>query len=152
MPGLYQPIVPNLYSQSSQMAGSGLSLAGGGFSISKLAKSASKVADVALPLASALGYDTSKADKIKKVMDGGDCGECVEGGAFGIGKSTVRKIKTAAKKGAKIGEALVNEFGNASQKNKVATARKVAETISGSGKPLPAARLRALIAKGGAKF
>ena len=94
MPGLYKPIAPNYYSQSSQMSESGLSVAGGGFSMSKLAKTASKVADVALPLASAMGYDTSKASRIKKVMDGGgQCDDSVQGGgAFGIWKSTQRKL------------------------------------------------------------
>ena len=132
------------------MSGGGLSLAGGAFSMSKLAKTASKVADVALPLASAMGYDTSKASRIKNVMDGGD--DSVQGSGFG--KATQRKIKKTVKKGAKIGEALVNEFGSASQKQKAATARKVVDTISGAGtkKPLPGQRLRALIAKGGAHF
>ena len=55
-----------------------------------------------------------------------------------------RKLKKTVKKSAKIGEALVNEFGSASQKQKAATARKVVDTISGAGtkKPLPGARLR----------
>ena len=90
----------NYYSQSSQVFGGGLSLAGGGFSMSKLAKTASKVADVALPLVSAMGYDTTRASRVKKVMDGGgQCDDSVQGGGtFGIGKKTQRKIKKNSKK------------------------------------------------------
>ena len=67
----------------------------------------------------------------------------------GFGKGTQKKLMRGAKKAARVGEALVNEFGTNSQKKKVATARKVTEVISGSGKGIPAARLRQMVERGG---
>ncbi len=138
MPGIYTPIVPNAFSESSQMTGSGLQLAGSGFSLKSLAKTAGKVADIAIPLGAAAGYDTSQAAAVKKALDGG---------AFG--KGTQKKVLKGAKKGAKIGLKLVEGFGTTSQKKRAATAKRVAQVISGGAlEPgLPGAKLRAMMAK-----
>ena len=121
MPGTYRPIVPNGYSDSTVMlAGSGLELAGSGYSLKKTLR--------------ALDDDESDGD--------------LEGEGFG--KGTQKKLFRGAKKAAKVGEALVNEFGTNSQKKKVATARKVTEVISGgSGRGIPAAKLRQMVERGG---
>ena len=78
----------------------------------------------------------------------------------GFGKGTQRKLLSAAKKGARVGEKLVNEFGSDDQKRKVATGRKVAEIVSGSGargflpmpkaskKAAPAEALRKMVSRG----
>ena len=61
----------------------------------------------------------------------------------------------AAMKGARVGEQLVHTFGTDEQKSKAATARKVADTISGAGSgptratsAVPAAALRAMVKRG----
>ena len=48
-------------------------------------------------------------------------------------RSSQRKLLSAAKKGARVGEKLVNEFGSDDQKRKVATGRKVAEIVQKTG-------------------
>ena len=121
----YTPIVPNAWSHSPQM------LVGG-----------------SLDLAGG-GYSIGKARKLAEDVDGMDMdGE-------GWGKGTRRKIMKTAKQGALVAEKLVGEFGNDKQKEQAATARKVADTISGAGagakratKPVPAAALRALMRTG----
>jgi hypothetical protein len=125
-----------LPSTNRLMNGEGLNLAGEGFNLKKALRTASNVADVALPLATALGgpevaAGAASAMAAKKILDGsGLQGSGLRGGR--VGKGTIKKAKAAAVKGAKIGEKLVQEFGTESQKKKAAKARKVADII-GSG-------------------
>ena len=135
---IYRPIVPNAHSKSSQMiSGSGLELPRGTFSLKDLAKGVGQAANVATFLAQAFGVEG--ADQAA-VLNG-----ALQGNGFG--KGTQRKLLSAAKKGARVGEKLVNEFGSDDQKRKVATGRKVAEIVSGSGargfSPMPKASKRA---------
>ena len=97
-------------------------------------------------------------------MEGSDQAAVLNGAlqGQGFGKGTQRKLLSAAKKGARVGEKLVNEFGSDDQKRKVATGRKVAETVPGSGargfspmpkakaskKAAPAAALRKMVSRG----
>ena len=122
----YTPIVPNAFSASPQMMqGGSLDLAGGGFSLNKAIKTAGLAANVAMPLVKAY------------------YGEGIEGGAMesddesldgeGFGRGTQRKVMNYGKKGAKLAEGLVQQFGTDEQRRHAATARKVADTISGEG-------------------
>ena len=134
------------------MQGEGLNLAGGGFNLSKLAKSAGKLADVGLAVGDAAGYDVSKATGVKKALDGG-AGSTMVGGAFGIKKTTLKKIKKTAAKTGRVMHNLAQEFGDAEQKQAATKAKKAVEIISGSGaKPLPGAKLREMIRKGRAHY
>ena len=148
---IYRPIVPNAHSESSQMiSGSGLELSGGKFSLKDLAKGVGQAANIATPLAQAFG------------VEGADQAAVLNGALQGqrFGKGTQRKLLSAAKKGARVGEKLVNEFGSDDQKRKVATGRKVAEIVSGSGargfsampkaskKAAPAEALRKMVSRG----
>ena len=89
------------------LGGAGLDLAGGGFSLAKAAK-----------MAKAVDQDMDSDDELE--------GE-------GFGRGTQRKLMKYGKKGAHVAEALIGQFGNDEQKQKAATARKVADTISGAG-------------------
>ena len=148
---IYRPIIPNGHSDSPQMiSGSGLELSGGKFSLKDLGKGVGKAANVAIPLAQAFGVQG--ADEAAMVND------AIQGNGFG--KGTQRKLLSAAKKGARVGEKLANEFGSEDQKRKVATGRKVAEIVSGSGargfspmpkaskKAAPAEALRKMVSRG----
>jgi hypothetical protein len=125
-----------LPSTNRLMNGEGLNLAGEGFNLKKALRTASNVADVALPLATALGgpevaAGAASAMAAKKILDGsGLQGSGLRGGR--VGKGTIKKAAAGAAKAAKIGEKLVQEFGTESQKKKAAKARKVADII-GSG-------------------
>ena len=100
---IYRPIVPNAHSDSSQMiSGSGLELSGGKFSLKDLAKGVGQAANIAIPLAQAFGVEGSdQAAVLNDALQG-----------QGFGKGTQRKLLSAAKKGARVGEKLVNEFGS----------------------------------------
>ena len=81
----------------------------------------------------------------------------------GFGKGTQRKVLAAAKKGAKVADKLIGEFGNDDQKRKKNTAKKVASIVSGSGadghspakktskQPAPAEALRKMVNRGVAR-
>ncbi len=136
MPG-YRPIVP----LDRDYGGSGLGLAGEGFGFKKISRAASKAADISLALGRPAGYDVSKALAMKRVLDGGEmAGE-------GFGRGTQKKIKTAVKKGGRIGIGLVGEFGNDKQKRQVRTAERVVNGVDRafSGGEAPGAKLRAMI-------
>jgi hypothetical protein len=136
MPG-YRPIVPLTY----DYGGSGLGLAGEGLDFKKLSRAASKAADISLGLGGLAGYDVSKALAVKRVLDGGEmAGE-------GFGRGTQKKIKTAVKKGGRIGIGLVGEFGNDKQKRQVRKAERVVNGVDRafSGGEAPGAKLRAMI-------
>ena len=180
----YRSYVPNAYSLSPQMVGGGLDLAGGGYSIAKSVKMAHAMreqddsddelegsgfgrgtqrklmkygkqgAHVAEALIGQFGTDDQK-DKARTARKVADtiAGAGLDGGAFGRG--TQRKLMKYGKQGAHVAEALVGQFGNDQQKQKVATARKMADTISGAGdstSALPASHLRAMAKQGVAHF
>ncbi len=100
-------------------------------------------ADISLGLGGLAGYDVSKALAIKRVLDGGEmAGE-------GFGRGTQKKMKTAVKKGGRIGIGLVSEFGNDKQKRQVRKAERVVNSVDRafSGGEAPGAKLRAMIAR-----
>lgn len=154
---------PALLTDHDALGGSGLKLAGAGFDLKKFLSSASKAANIGIGLAGALGDDKTReraqqAAAVKSVLDGngfrmptsrlGLIKSVLDGDGFKmptVSKKQGKKIKTAAKKGANIGLRLVEEFGNDSQKTKVAKVRKAKEIISGAGKP--GADLRARLMK-----
>ena len=106
---IYRPLVPNGHSDSPQMiSGSGLELSGGKFSLKDLAKGVGKAANVAIPLAQAFGVEG--ADQAALIND------AIQGQGFG--KGTQRKLLTAAKKGGRVSDKLIDEFGNEEQKRK----------------------------------
>ena len=121
---IYRPLVPNGHSDSPQMiSGSGLELSGGKFSLKDLAKGVGQAANVAIPLAQAFGVQgADQAAAVNNAIQG-----------QGFGKGTQRKLLAAAKKGARVGDKLIDEFGNEEQKRKKNTAKKVASIVSGSG-------------------
>ena len=135
-----------LPTQYDALGGNGLKLAGQGFDLKKFLSIASKAGDIGIGLAGALGDDKTReraqqAAAVKSVLDGNGKGFKMPT----VTKKQGKKIKTAAKKGAEIGLRLVEEFGNDSQKTKVAKVRKAKEIISGAGKP--GADLRARLMK-----
>ena len=149
---IYRPLVPNGHSDSPQMiSGSGLELSGGKFSLKDLAKGVGKVANVAIPLAQAFGVEG--ADQAAAIND------AIQGNGFG--KGTQRKMLAAAKKGARVADKLIDEFGNDDQKRKKNTAKTVASIVSGSGaqghsppkkeskQPAPAEALRKMVNRRG---
>ena len=151
---IYRPLVPNGHSDSPQMiSGSGLELSGGKFSLKDLAKGVGQAANVAIPLAQAFGVQG--ADEAALIND------AIQGQGFG--KGTQRKLLAAAKKGAKVADKLVDEFGNEDQKRKKNTAKKVASIVSGSGSAghsppkkasknaAPAEALRKMVSRGVAR-
>ena len=98
----YRGIVPNSHSHSPQMmTGEGLSLAGGSYSLPRAMKTAAHAA---------------------RISD-------LEGEGFGRG--TQRKVLAGAKKAARVGEQLVNQFGTDDQRRKVGQARAVVDAIDG---------------------
>ena len=100
---IYRPLVPNGHSDSPQMiTGSGLELSGGKFSLKDLAKGVGKAANVAIPLAQAFGVEG--ADQAAAIND------AIQGNGFG--KGTQRKMLAAAKKGARVADKLIDEFGD----------------------------------------
>ena len=121
---IYRPIVPNGHSDSPQMiSGSGLGLSGGKFSLKDLAKGVGQAANVAIPLAQAFGVEgADQAAAINNALQGN-----------GFGKGTKKKVLAVAKKGAKVADRLIDEFGDEKTKRKKNTAKKVAEIVSGSG-------------------
>ena len=121
---IYRPLVPNGHSDSPQMiTGSGLELSGGKFSLKDLAKGVGKAANVAIPLAQAFGVEG--ADQAAAIND------AIQGNGFG--KGTQRKMLAAAKKGARVADKLIDEFGDEKTKRKKNTAKTVASIVSGSG-------------------
>ena len=121
---IYRPLVPNGHSDSPQMiSGSGLELSGGKFSLKDLAKGVGKAANVAIPLAQAFGVEG--ADQAAAIND------AIQGNGFG--KGTQRKMLAAAKKGARVADKLIDEFGDEKLKRKKNTAKTVASIVSGSG-------------------
>ena len=121
---IYRPLVPNGHSDSPQMiSGSGLELSGGKFSLKDLAKGVGKAANVAIPLAQA--FNVRGADQAAAVNN------AIQGQGFG--KGTQRKMLAAAKKGAKVADKLIDEFGDEKLKRKKNTAKTVASIVSGSG-------------------
>jgi len=121
---IYRPLVPNGHSDSPQMiSGSGLELSGGKFSLKDLAKGVGKAANVAIPLAQAFGVEgADQAAAVNNAIQG-----------QGFGKGTQRKMLAAAKKGAKVADKLIDEFGDEKLKRKKNTAKTVASIVSGSG-------------------
>ena len=121
---IYRPLVPNGHSDSPQMiSGSGLELSGGKFSLKNLAKGVGKAANVAIPLAQAFGVEgADSAAAINNAIQG-----------QGFGKGTQRKMLAAAKKGARVADKLIDEFGDEKLKRKKNTAKTVASIVSGSG-------------------
>ena len=105
------------------ISGSGLELSGGKFSPTDLAKGVGKAANFAIPLAQMFGVEG--ADQAATIND------AIQGQGFG--KGTQRKMLAAAKKGARVAEKLIDEFGDEKLKRKKNTGKKVASIISGSG-------------------
>ena len=105
------------------ISGSGLELSGGKFSLKDLAKGVGKAANVAIPLAQA--FNVEGADQAAAINN------AIQGQGFGRG--TQKKVLAAAKKGARVADKLIDEFGNDDQKRKKNTAKKVASIVSGSG-------------------
>ena len=151
---IYRPLVPNGHSDSPQMiSGSGLELSGGKFSLKGLAKGVGKAANVALPLAQAFGVQG--ADQAAPIND------AIQG--QGVGKGTQRKMLAAAKKGARVADKLIDEFGDEKTQRKKHTAKKVASIVPGSGadghspakkmskQPAPAEALRKMVNRGVAR-
>jgi len=151
---IYRPLVPNGHSDSPQMiSGSGLELSGGKFSLKDLAKGVGQAANVAIPLAQAFGVQG--ADQAAAVNN------AIQGQGFGRG--TQKKVLAAAKKGAKVADKLIDEFGDEKTKRKKNTAKKVASIVSGSGadghsparkmskQPAPAEALRKMVNRGVAR-
>ena len=151
---IYRPLVPNGHSDSPQMiSGSGLELSGGKFSLKDLAKGVGKAANIAIPLAQAFGVQGSnEAAMINDAIQG-----------QGFGRGTQKKVLAAAKKGAKVADKLIDEFGDEKTKRKKNTAKKVASIVSGSGadghsparkmskQPAPAEALRKMVNRGVAR-
>ena len=151
---IYRPLVPNGHSDSPQMiSGSGLELSGGKFSLKDLAKGVGKAANIAIPLAQAFGVQGSnEAAMINDAIQG-----------QGFGRGTQKKVLAAAKKGAKVADKLIDEFGDEKTKRKKNTAKKVASIVSGSGadghsvakkmskQPAPAQALRKMANRGVAR-
>ena len=135
------------------ISGSGLELSGGKFSLKDLAKGVCKAANVAIPLAQAFG------------VEGADQAAAVNNAIQGQGsvKGTQRKMLAAAKKGAKVADKLIDEFGDEKLKRKKNTAKTVASIVSGSGsdghspakktskQPAPAEALRKMVNRGVAR-
>ena len=149
---IYRPLVPNAHSDSSQMlSGNGLELSGGGFSLKELAKGVGQAANVAIPLAQAFGV--TGADQAAAVNN------ALQGNGFGRG--TQKKALAVAKKGARVADKLIDEFGSEKLKRKKNTGKKVASIISGSGSDgysppkksskhaAPAAALRKIVSQRG---
>ena len=149
---IYRPLVPNANSDSSQMlSGNGLELSGGKFSPKELAKGVGQAANVAIPLAQAFGV--TGADQAAAVNN------ALQGNGFGRG--TPQKMLAAAKKGARVADKLIDEFGDEKLKRKKNTGEKVASIISGSGSDgysppkksskhaAPAAALRKMVSQRG---
>ena len=121
---IYRPLVPNGHSDSPQMiSGSGLELSGGKFSLKDLAKGVGKAANVAIPLAQA--FNVEGADQAAAINN------AIQGQGFGRG--TQKKVLAAAKKGARVADKLIDEFGDEKLKRKKNTAKTVASIVSGSG-------------------
>ena len=78
---------------------------------------------MAIPLAQAFGVEgADQAAAVNNAIQG-----------QGFGKGTQRKMLAAAKKGAKVADKLIDEFGDDKLKRKKNTAKKVASIVSGSG-------------------
>ena len=135
------------------ISGSGLELSGGKFSLKDLAKGVGKAANIAIPLAQAFGVQGSnEAAMINDAIQG-----------QGFGRGTQKKVLAAAKKGAKVADKLIDEFGDEKTKRKKNTAKKVASIVSGSGadghsparkmskQPAPAEALRKMVNRGVAR-
>ena len=88
---------------SPQMiSGSGLELSGGKFSLKDLAKGVGKPANVAIPLSQAFGVTgDDQAAAVNSAIQGN-----------GFGKGTQKKVMAAAKKGARVADRLIDEFGD----------------------------------------
>ena len=98
-------------------------LSGGKFSLKDLAKGVGKAADIAIPLAQAFGVEgADQAAAINTAIRGS-----------GFGRGTQKKMLAAAKKGARVADKLIDEFGDDQLKRKKNTGKKVASIISGSG-------------------
>ena len=97
------------------ISGSGLELSGGKFSPTDLAKGVGKAANFAIPLAQMFGVEG--ADQAATIND------AIQGQGFG--KGTQRKMLAAAKKGARVAEKLIDEFGDEKTQRKKNSAKKV---------------------------
>ena len=151
---IYRPPVPNAHSDSSQMLScNGLELSGDKFSLKDLAKGVGQAANVAIPLAQAFGVEgADQADMINNAIQGN-----------GFGNGTPQKVLSAAKKGAKVADRLIGEFGDEKTKRKKNTAKKVAQIASGLGahgysppkkasrQAAPAEALRKMVSRGVAR-
>ena len=71
--------------------------------------------------------------KIKTPTEKGPKGKLKWRACQGFGKGTQKKMLAAAKKGARVADKLIDEFGDDKTKRKKNTARKVAIIVSGSG-------------------
>ena len=88
-----------------------------------MAKGVGKAANVAIPLAQAFGVEgADQAAAVNNAIQG-----------QGFGKGTQKKMLAAAKKGARVADKLIDEFGDDKTKRKKNTAKKVASIVSGSG-------------------
>ena len=118
-----------------------------------LAKGVGRAANVAIPLAQAFGVQGgNEAAMINDAIQG-----------QGFGRGTQKKVLAAAKKGAKVADKLIDEFGDEKTKRKKNTAKKVASIVSGSGadghspakkmskQPAPAQALRKMVNRGVAR-
>ena len=133
------------------ISGSGLELSGGKFSLKDLAKGVGKAANVAIPLAQVVGVEgADQAAAVNNAIQG-----------QGFGKGTQKKVLAAAKKGARVADRFIDEFGDDKTKRKKNTAKKEAASIvSGSGsdghspakkmskQPAPAEALRKMVNRG----
>ena len=105
------------------ISGSGLELSGGKFSLKDLAKGVGKAANVAIPLAQVVGVEgADQAAAVNNAIQG-----------QGFGKGTQKKVLAAAKKGARVADRFIDEFGDENLKRKKNTAKTVASIVSGSG-------------------
>jgi len=139
------------YGRESEFSGSGLMLAGQGLGrgtmkkIGRGLKKASKVAEAAAPIIALTNPELAPAIGTAMAVKGVLDGSGLQLAGSGMGKGTQKKIARGLRKGAVIGEKLVNEFGTDKQKRQAAKARKVANIVgAGHGKPGHALRKRVM--------
>ena len=135
--------------------GAGLSVAGqagGRFSLKKALKKTGNVIDKANKIASNPLVEAATAElapellpALGAVQEAAKVKAVVNQAGKGYGKGTQRKALAAIKKGAKIGDALISQYGNEKQKKQAAKAKAVANVIRASqtgGAPPSRASLR----------
>ena len=98
----------------SPATGNGLELSGGKFSLKDLAKGVGQAANVAIPLAQAFGVrGADQAAAVNNALQGN-----------GLGKGTQKTALAIAKKGARVADKLIGEFGDEKLKRKKIRGRR----------------------------